>query len=212
MLYHRTLGVLGGMGPAATANFLQLLVHEFNSKGVYTDSAFPRMIIFSIPLEDWDNKGARDKIRVAEQVLTGLDWLKAAGADILAVPCNTVHEFIDDPMVVNIIDETLKLCNTSAKLGIMCSRQTREAGLYERNNHNVTYYTNQDTLDAIIGSVMAGIDCDIGPMINAGFPDCKTIVLGCTELSLCAYTHATRHDIVDSTSVLAKAVVRRMVR
>lgn len=211
MLNKKTLGILGGMGPAATANFLKLLVDEFNSKGLYTDSAFPRMIVFSIPLREWDNKGAIDKTIVAEQVLDGLSWLKSAGADLIAVPCNTVHEFIHDSMVVDIIDETLKLCATTNKIGVMCSSQTRESKLYERSKKEVKYSDNQDTIDAIIGSVMAGINCDIGPLINAAFPNHKTIVLGCTELSLCTYNHTTK-DVVDSTMALARATVRRMMR
>ena len=59
-----TVGILGGMGPAATANFLRLLVKSFNEAGAKTDSEFPKIVMLSLPLEDWGTTGAKDKLSV----------------------------------------------------------------------------------------------------------------------------------------------------
>ena len=206
----RTLGILGGMGPAATVNFLRLLVAEFNAFGIYDDVDFPRMLMLSLPLEEWDHRGAIDKATVREQVLSGIDWLKAAGADIIAVPCNSVSEFTDgDKSVVSIVDETLKLVKPGV-IGVLCSAQAREAKLYEKRGRAVQYYPTQSSVDNIIYSVIHGMRCDIGMMINAEFAECASIVLGCTELSLCSFSRVGGKHIIDSSSALAKAVVRRV--
>src|ERR1700747_1394257 len=105
--FKSTLGILAGMGPRASAHFQNLLIEEFGEKEIYEDGDFPTIITLSIPLEEWDNKGSKDKQKVSAQVNAGIDWLKQAGADVIAVPCNTVHEFIEDKTIVNIIHSTL---------------------------------------------------------------------------------------------------------
>lgn len=209
----KTLGILGGMGPLATANFYRLLVKGFNSAGIYEDGDFPKMIMLTLPMQEFDHRGAReeDKDTVKQNVLSGLEWLYYAGADVVAIPCNTVHEFLSgDKSLVNIVDETLKLCKPG-RVGVLCSNQAREAKLYERSGHDVTYYPMQDHVDSVIRSAQYGAYCDIGPMMNAEFSKCSSIVLGCTELSLCHISLVGTKHIVDSTTALANATVARFL-
>ena len=197
------------MGPLATANFLRLLTLEFNRVGVETDADFPRMLMLSLPLSDWDETGATDKGRVSSQVNEGIDWLKSCGADVIAVPCNTVHEFIDDSTVVSIIDATLKECAPGVT-GVLCSRQTRDAKLYETGANQIVYYSRQESIDNTIRGIMAGATADISLLINAGFEKCVQVIIGCTELSTCSVS-ALRKPVVDSSLALAKATVKRVM-
>src|SRR4029077_15028720 len=142
-------------GLRATSNFLDCLVKEITEAGITEDSAFPTIIMLSIPLQEWGILGSTNKDHVSAQVNNGLKWLREAGADYIAVPCNTVHEFITDKHVINIIDETLKECGDK-NLGILCSNQTRESGLYERSGYNIQYYPNQSTIDGLIEAVQHG--------------------------------------------------------
>ena len=89
----KKLGILGGMGPAAAAEFLRLLAAGAPAQN---DAGHPYLLMLSdpgIPDRTDGILGAgpdplpamrRDLLRLAE-------W----GADLLAVPCNTAHHFID---------------------------------------------------------------------------------------------------------------------
>ena len=206
----RTVGILGGMGPAASVNFQQLLVTELNNSGARTDGVFPRIISLSLPLKDWDHLGAQNKTTVATQVRQGVNWLDSHGADIIAIPCNTVHEFVDNSKVINIIDEVLKASSYAQTLGILCSRQTRDSKLYERQDRKYVYSKEQSDVDNIISRVLAGQRPNIYPFITSLLASgADVVVLGCTELSLCA-KEDTFGIVLDSSRVLAEAVVKRL--
>lgn len=209
-----TIGVLGGMGPAATSNFLRLLIKSFNDIGVKTDSDFPRIVMLSLPLEDWGTTGAKDKASVASQISCGLKWLSHQDASVVAIPCNTVHEFAKhDERVVNIVDATLAECSFKS-LGVLCSRQTRDSKLYEQAGFSISYFADQDEVDDVIANAMAGEFEDISDLIeDAMKAGLDTIVLGCTELSLCSISYNPyRIPIVDSSTALAHAVVAKVAR
>jgi aspartate racemase len=208
-----TVGILGGMGPAATANFLRLLVKSFNEAGARTDSEFPKIVMLGLPLEDWGTTGAKDKLSVEKQIREGLIWLSRQDASVIAIPCNTVHEFVKyDPRIVSIIDATLDECSTESILGLLCSRQTRESNLYSRPGFDIRCFSDQDDIDSVIEDAMSGEFEDISDIIDLAH-DCgiQTVILGCTELSLCSYEYS-KYDVsvIDSSAALARAVVRRV--
>jgi aspartate/glutamate racemase len=146
---------------------------------------------------------------VTHQIHAGIEWLRQAKADHIVIPCNSVHEFVGDFRVLNIIDATLKLC-PPGKIGVLCSKQTREAKLYEKFSREIVYYPNQNSIDDIISSILSGIPCDLSLMMNGSFPECDSIVIGCTDLSLCSWRRTNKY-VVDSTQALAEATVREMV-
>ena len=89
----KTLGVLGGMGPAACAEFLRILARDCPAKN---DSEHPKIIMLSDPETPDRSDGLMgigpDPLPVIRKNLLQLaEW----GADVLAVPCNTAHYFID---------------------------------------------------------------------------------------------------------------------
>ena len=89
----KTLGVLGGMGPAACAEFLRILARDCPAKD---DSQHPKIIMLSDPeTPDRSNGimglGSDPEPVIRRNLLQLVNW----GADVLAVPCNTAHYFID---------------------------------------------------------------------------------------------------------------------
>lgn len=212
MFNKHTIGILGGMGPAATANFLRLLVKEINDFGIREDSNFPKIIMMSLPLEDWDSKGSKNKDSVSTQIKEGLCWLSRNDAEIVAIPCNTVHEFAShDNRVVNIIDAALSECDKESLIGVLCSRQTRDSKLYERPGFNIRYFADQSEVDYVIANAMAGRFEDISELIEqVSGEDVGTVVLGCTELSLCRHRTSYEIPVVDSSLALAHIVVRKL--
>ncbi|MDT8285138.1 MAG: amino acid racemase [Thermovirgaceae bacterium] len=118
---HKVLGILGGMGPAATAEFLRLLADLAVAD---RDQDHPQIILFSNPrIPDRTAAiigGGEDP---APDILEGLKRLESWGAQLLAVPCNTAHVFIDrfrgDLYVplVHIIEETVSRARNASPEG-----------------------------------------------------------------------------------------------
>jgi aspartate racemase len=135
---HKTLGVLGGMGPAATAEFLRLLASDAPAT---LDQQHPRIVMLSDPtipdrtaaILRGDQEPAR---RVTESLRTLIRW----GADLLAIPCNTAHTLLDrfvdeSPVpVVSIIDATLdEAIRLSPEGGwLTATTGTLASGLYQK--------------------------------------------------------------------------------
>lgn len=204
----KTIGILGGMGPAAGAHFLRLFTKEMNRKGAVLDTDFPRIIYLGLPLEEFGVEGAKEEFKYSTsvKVCEGVRWLLDRGAEIVAVACNSVHEFYPfgamEDQVLSIVKETLSKCKEGSRLGILCSRQTRYAKLYEIFGHKC-FYAHQNLVDVIIGEVMAGGLVQLNGILDT-FPNVDRIILGCTELSLCSYM--VRDDIIDSSRCLAEAL------
>lgn len=83
------LGVLGGMGPAATVDFLAKLQAFTPAKG---DQDHIRVLVDLNPkVPDRNAPGS-----MAGQVLAEMAGaLAGAGAEVLAIPCNTAHAYAD---------------------------------------------------------------------------------------------------------------------
>lgn len=134
----RILGVLGGMGPAATAEFLRLLAERAPAS---TDQEHAVTYVLSDPqIPDRSSAilglGEDPAERLQKDLLTLAGW----GADLLAVPCNTAHFFIDrfkDDLpvpLVHIIDETVAAAEIMNPSGawLLATKGTMESGLYQK--------------------------------------------------------------------------------
>ncbi len=141
----KTLGVLGGMGPAATADFLRVLA-ERTPAG--TDQEHPRMIVYSHTVTPDRTTFLLGKgPDPTEYIKDGLKTLIGWGADMLCVTCNTAHHFIDgfrdeiDRPIVHIIDETIlksqQVCPNGAWL--TATLGTMRTGLYQRHAQSSGY-------------------------------------------------------------------------
>jgi aspartate racemase len=133
---NKTLGVLGGMGPAATAEFLRILARDAPAQ---CDQEHPRTLVLSDP-------SVPDRTRAilgldddpTPLLRLGLERLIEWGADVLAVPCNTAHFFIDrfrrelTVPFVHIIEATVEAAAKKSPKGawILSTWGTRQSGLY----------------------------------------------------------------------------------
>ncbi len=139
----RTVGILGGMGPQATVLLMQKIIAASPAR----DDAD------HIPLIVDQNPQVPSRIRhLIDGTGTGTDpgpvlaamakRLQAAGAEALAMPCNTAHHyapairaavsipFID--MVALSADHAAKLAGPGGCVGILASPAVRRTGLFDR--------------------------------------------------------------------------------
>ena len=133
------LGILGGLGPASTVYFCELL----NRHTAATCDADHIDMLISSRATTPDrtsyilNQNAPDPLPV---MLCEAHRLERAGVDLIVMPCNTAHYFYDglaqncQVPILNIIDETTAhLARTGVRtFGLLATEGTIRSGAYER--------------------------------------------------------------------------------
>ena len=141
----KTLGVLGGMGPAAAADFLRVLAERTPAA---KDQEHPRTILYShteIPDRTTFLLGKGED--PTEYIKDGLNTLIGWGADIVCATCNTAHYFIDgfrdelSKPLVHIIDETIRKSAEVSPEGawLTATLGTMRTGLYQKHAADMGY-------------------------------------------------------------------------
>lgn len=140
-----TLGVLGGMGPAATAEFMKLMAEKAPAD---CDQEHPRMIVYSHTITPDRTTHILGKgPDPTEYLKDGLRTLEDWGADLLVVTCNTAHYFIDQfreelrVPLIHIIEETIKKASSISPEGawLTATLGTMRTGLYQKYAKSMGY-------------------------------------------------------------------------
>lgn len=224
----KKLGVLGGMGSAASAEFLRILAAKAPA---ITDQEHPIVYMIAdseIPDRTEGILGLGPD--PSERMQKDLNQLADMGADILAVPCNTAHYFIDrfkKPLprpLIHIIDETVKAAKKLNPRGVwmLSTLGTWQSGLYQTyaQKHELPlFFPNEEQRELIHKSIMevkanrmeeAGKLC--GSIVKDlwGTKDLP-IMLACTELPLAYKASGLPLDrAVSSLDALAGACIRSL--
>ncbi len=224
---NKLLGILGGLGPMATAYFYELLTAYTVAE---SDQDHIDMVIssrVSTPDRSSYILGLSDE-NPLPIMIDEAKKLEAYGADLIAIPCNTAHYFYEgianncNIPVLNIIKETvdyLSLQNVRraalfATEGT-CSAQTYQKIGLGRVEIIVPEKADQDIISSMIfDDIKRGHEPDIEKFISLAEKmqklGCERVILGCTELSLIKknYDIIKHNDFyTDSLTVLAKSTV-----
>ena len=133
----KKLGVIGGMGPAASAEFLHILTKKSPAE-IDQEHAVVYMIA-DTELPDRSSAILGKGSDPSAHLWNDFDKLAALGADIFAVPCNTAHYFIDrfeQPLpkpLVHIVEETVQAakCLNPDGAWMLSTVGTMQSGLYQ---------------------------------------------------------------------------------
>jgi len=224
----RVIGVLGGMGPLATADFYAKLVRLTPARA---DQDHPRVIIDSnaaIPdrTEAVFGRGPDPTSALVETAQN----LERAGAELIAVPCNSAHAFLGairravSVPVLDIMDEVARaaaaLPPPPTAAGLLAAEGTLRMRLYHealaaRGIGVIEPTADEETtvMDAI-HAVKAG---DLGSAVRAAVHRVASdlvrrgagaVVLGCTELPLVMGAGDASVPVLDGTEILARAALR----
>jgi aspartate racemase len=226
----KRLGILGGMGPAASAEYITRLIAQTSASCDQEHIPFvlwnePRTPDRSTSLRNGDDKPL-------PYLLQGIQVLKAVGCDLIVIPCNTAHFWYDELIklkvpVVHIVDSVAySLCEAgvnSGTIGIMGTQATIELGLYqERLTDWDCIVPSQDEMDNIvqpaIDLVKAGdmvkshtmLMSVVDSLIARG---ARAVVLGCTEIPLAV--NQNRRDgipLINSIDSLVKVAIKEFDR
>ncbi|MGB4965766.1 MAG: amino acid racemase, partial [Microgenomates group bacterium] len=166
---NKKIGVIGGMGPQASAKFYELLIKKsIDRYGVAKNEDCPNIFMHSVPVPDFILNP--DYLPISRSILIeSVKTLNMAGVSSICIACNTAHLLIPDLRknssvpVVSIIEEVAKFIEEKQykRVGLLSSSMTKTTGLYDRiNNQNVRLFTlpkaDQKTVSSIIFVVIAG--------------------------------------------------------
>ena len=137
----RVLGVIGGMGPAATADFYRKLIAATPAS---TDQEHVPVVILADPdIPDRSRAiSSGQHGRVLSELRRRVDLLRAMGVAGLAIPCNTAHWWLPDlratttlPFISMIEASTAALRSRhpdATSVLVLGTRATVQAGIYAK--------------------------------------------------------------------------------
>ena len=146
-LLPRTVGILGGMGPAAGADFARLFVqacaaHLHAAGRPVRDQAFPEHWLAQLPLPDRTAALVDPSApQPFEAMRAGVQRLAGLGAGCVAIACNTAHAWHEDLQVscrevriLHAMDEVAQRLAQAGEreVGLLATEGTYRSGLYAR--------------------------------------------------------------------------------
>lgn len=221
------LGVLGGMGPLATADFMRKLVE---STPATKDQDHLPVFVHSVPqIPDRSESFLKGSDAPWPFLISGLRVLEAAGASAIAIPCNTAHLWharlaaSTDLEVLHIGRATAAAVTSHPKrltrVGLLATSATVAGRIY----HDVL---NASGVEVLVPSVQqqtewvgAGIAHVKGNDIAAAAALLRSaasqlvddgaqgLILGCTEIPLALAGDTFNVPLFDTTQLLVEACI-----
>ncbi|NUS06484.1 MAG: aspartate/glutamate racemase family protein [Nonomuraea sp.] len=222
----RLVGVLGGMGPAATVDFYGKLVEE---TAATSDQGHVPVVIWGDPrVPDRSRSLLGDGEDPTPHLRRGVGALKRAGCEVLAVPCNTAHAFVPRLAeeagleLVSIVEVTAAALAADGvrAAGLLATTGTLRADLYgpALRRHGITPIEPDEPgrrqVMAAIAAVKGG---HAGPEHRAALADqartlsargAGRVVAACTEVVLALDPALVPVPLVDPARLLARVGVR----
>jgi len=224
LLSKSTIGILAGMGPRSTGPFLDLVITACQQKyGARHDIDFPKMLICSQPAPFYEDRPI-DHAALEAATLEGLLHLQSAGADFLAIACNTVHIYyprlaaaVTVPLL-NIVELAVAAIPRSKQnVAVVAARPTIASGIFqsalEAANFNLIDPNWQADVDAMLSAVREATDPEKfkrlweSLLTKAQGSGADAVLLACLDLSGIVCFASTQLVIIDAANCLAISVV-----
>ena len=223
------LGVLGGMGPLAAADFLAKLVAETPATRDQDHIPYVAWGVPQIPDRTAAISGHGES--PLPQMLRGIAALKQAGATVVAIACNTAHYWHDDLVqqgglpILHIADA---VCNMLAergikagKIGLLGTDGTVKAGFFQQRftaRGLGCLLSSRDDQDRLVLPAIAAVKANDLPRAHALATQAVTnllaggaqaVVLACTEtpVAIDFAASSVNANCIDATRALARACV-----
>lgn len=221
------LGIIGGLGPGATAYFMDLVTSMTEA---HSDQEHLNMIVYSTPsIPDRTNYilGKSNQSPLPELISTGRK-LTEQGATLLAIPCVTAHYFYDsisshvEVPIINMVQETVRCLKNAGitEAGIMATDGTIAGAIFSREMQHQkispivpSHDRQQDVMRIIYENIKAGkrIEMDRFSRVEDELREkgAQVMILGCTELSLLKRGRLIGPGYIDAMEVLAQQTIVR---
>ena len=217
----KKLGIIGGLGPMATAYFMRRIIELTDAK---TDQENIEMIIYNCPSIP-DRTGyilGKSCESPLPKIVELAQSLERQNVDYIAMPCITAHYFHDQLAdsvfipVSNGIKEAAEYLTYHhiSKVGIMATDGTASMHLFDSvfKNYDISCIYPDETgqkkvMSLIYEDVKAGMPVNMeafmevkNQLLNSG---AEVVILGCTELSIIKRDNNVGAGVLDIVDVLA---------
>jgi len=221
----RIAGVLGGMGPDATVDFMAKVISLTPAN---KDQDHVHMIVDHNPtvpnrqaaiLGDGEDPGPELAAMAAR--------LEAAGADFLVISCNTAYVFKDAVIdatsipLISIVDVTVEAAVASGAkaVGVLATDGCLQAGVYQealgKANIEAVLPSDEESAEfmTLAHRIKAGFQ---GEQVSSNMAalaasqvgrGAQAIIAGCTEIPLVLRDSMVKVPLISSTDVLARRTV-----
>jgi aspartate racemase len=220
----RTVGVMGGLGPAATLDFFAKVLRATEAA---RDQDHIRLLIDNNPAVPNRNEAAAGRGPSPGPALAAMArGLEAAGADFLVMVCNAAHGWEGEIRAavrlpfVSLIAETVAAARALrpglTRVGVLASSGCHDAGLYEAAfaAEGVEVLTpERAAFMALLDGIKAG---EVGEGVRRAMRDlaqgladggAELIIAGCTEVPLVLADGEISAPLVSSTDVLVARTI-----
>ncbi len=219
------LGILGGMGPAATVDLMTKLIRL--TRAGRDQDHLPLVAVSDPRVPDRvgpivDGRGPSP----LPAMLASLARLERAGAEAIAIPCHTAHHWYEKLAaatalpILSIVDavlaELLRFELPPGPLGLLATRATLKAGLYQERLAAAGHPTLEPAEGVMAECVLPAIAlvkqdraAAAAPLLARAVLHLRTagaerVLLACTELPL-ALAKAPIPGCIDATEALAQS-------
>ena len=216
------IGIVGGVGPAATVDFLDKIVKATPAK---KDQEHIKVVVEQNPqIPDRTRNLIHGETDPTIALYATCRRLEDAGADIITIPCNTAHAYVEDVQrhlsvpIVSMLRTTIEHIQSrygvTRRVGLLATTGTVRTGVYHAVARGIFDLMVPD--DEHQEKVMASIYGPLG--VKAGYTEgqclddlvagvrhlvdrgAEILILGCTELPVLI-------DESDDYRIVGKSVV-----
>ena len=222
----KTIGIIGGMGPLATADLFEKIVGH--TKAACDQEHLHVVIDSNTNIPDRTAALLHGGADPLPELVKSAGRLEKMGADVLIMPCNTAHNYYDG-IAAAVSVPVLHMVRLTAqalvergvkKAGLLATDGTVRTGIYQKSfaGSGVELLTPDEAgqravMEMIYQGVKAGdMAFDAQParqamerLLAAG---AEGLILGCTELPLAVKLYGIALPAVDPTLELALEAIR----
>ena len=220
------IGIIGGLGPAASAWFhhhlVAMLRQRLELKG---DAEYPEIIHISTPFD----LSVTAPVGVSSMLYRPLSLLQAAQCNIVVVACNVLHSYLDHmeaclgvrPLdMIGLTADYLKGYGYRSA-AVVGAASLMSSGMYEKALNRagikqMPYHAMQAAVDLTIDMAKSGepgaAELLLGTLNTWKDRGAESCIIACTDLSPLGQENIEGIKVVDAMSVLAAGVVTEIER
>lgn len=225
---NKTIGILGGMGPMATCDLMKKIIEHTDAS---CDQEHFRICVDSnTNIPDRTAAILEGGADPRPEMIKSAQRLQAIGAEVLIIPCNTAHYFLDDVSktveipFVHMPRETAKALAERgiSAAAILATDGTIQTGIYHRELEKAGITPIQPTeedqktlMSLIYDYVKAGKPYPHPEKLlqlqqNLQAQGAQAMILGCSELPIAFDDREVLLPAVDPTDILALSTIRHL--
>ncbi len=223
------VGILGGMGPAATADLYMKIIAETPAT---VDQEHIPVVVYADPrVPDRTEALLHDGEDPVPWLVKGARNLDQLGASFIVIPCNTAHAFLSD-IEAQVDTPILSMLETAAeaisggypgvrRVGLLATTGTIRSGIYQEamKRRGIEVIAPDDELmeNCVMPAIRAVKANNLHSSVRAHLVEAAdnlerrgahAVLAACTEIPVVLTDDDISLPLIDATQELAKAAVR----